>query len=235
MKYARFLDISPKIGVVRKTTPKSEPGPEKGRKAAYFARNRAALILATQELLGDKGWNVTIEEVAANAGVSVSTIYQHFGTKEELFRSCFLQAWAAFETWALESSASIEDPLERLVSPMRLMFRGATTHPTLAKMLVRNQSEVSLLVPLFTKNLGNAMRALVKAKVLDVDHADVRITNLKAVLMRTIVLQLENPKSNPNDSDFALSLALPMIGISAAKAKAITTGALATDTTKRIA
>ena len=216
-----------------KKTAKQEAGPEKGRKAAYFARNRAALILATQNLLGDKGWNATIEEVAANAGVSVSTIYQHFDTKDQLFRSCFIEAWTAFETWALESSASIEDPLERLVSPMRLMFRGATIYPTLAKMLVRNQAEVSLLVPLFTQNLRNAMRALVKAKVLDVDHADVRITNLEAVLMRTFVLQLENPKSNPNDSDFALSLALPMIGIPAAKAKAITTGPLATETNRR--
>jgi AcrR family transcriptional regulator len=235
MNYARFLDISPKIGIVMKITAKQEAGPEKGRKAAYFARNRAALILATQDLLGDKGWNATIEEVAANAQVSVSTIYQHFDTKDDLFRSCFIEAWTAFETWALESSASIEDPLEQLVSPMRLMFRGATIHPTLAKMLVRNQAEITLLIPIFTKNLENAMRALVKAKVLDVDHADVRITNLKAVLMQTFVTQLENPKSNPNDSDFALSLALPMIGISDAKAKAITTGPLATDTTKRIA
>jgi hypothetical protein len=118
---------------------------------------------------------------------------------------------------------------------MRLMFRGATIYPTLAKMLVRNQAEVTLFVPLIAKNLENAMRALVKAKVLDVDHADVRITNLKAVLMQTFVIQLENPKSNPNESDFALSLALPMIGIPAAKAKAITTGPLAADTSKPIA
>ena len=218
-----------------KKTAKAPAGPEKGRKAAYFARNRAALILATQNLLGDKGWTATIEEVAANAGVSVSTIYQHFDSKDELFRSCFLEGWAVFETWARESSASIEDPLERLVSPMRLMFRGATIYPTLTKMLVRNQSEVSLLVPLFTKNLENAMRKLVKAKILDVDHPDVRITNIKAVLMRTFILQLENPKSNPNESDLALSLALPMIGISAAKAKAITTGPLAADISKPIA
>jgi AcrR family transcriptional regulator len=220
---------------VTKKTAKAPAGPEKGRKAAYFARNRAALILATQNLLGDKGWTATIEEVAANAGVSVSTIYQHFDSKDELFRSCFLEGWAVFETWARESSASIEDPLERLVSPMRLMFRGATIYPTLTKMLVRNQSEVSLLVPLFTKNLENAMRKLVKAKILDVDHPDVRITNIKAVLMRTFILQLENPKSNPNESDLALSLALPMIGISAAKAKAITTGPLAADISKPIA
>ena len=218
-----------------KTTEDKQGGPEKGRKAAYFARNRVALVLATQELLAEKGWNATIEEVAVNAGVSVSTIYQHFDTKEELFRLCFMEAWTTFETWALENSASIQDPLERLVSPMRLMFRGATIYPTLAKMLVRNQAEITFLVPTFTKNLGNAMRALVKAKVLDVDHADVRITNLKAVLMQTFVIQLENPKSNPKESDFALSLALPMIGIPAAKAKAITTGPLAADTSKPIA
>ncbi len=208
--------------------------PNLGRKAAYFARNRAALVLATQKLLGEIGWGATIEEVASNAGVSVSTIYQHFDTKEELFRSCFIEAWTAFETWALENSASIQDPLKQFVSPMRLMFRGATTHPTLAKMLVRNQAEVSSIIPLFTMNLENAVRQLVKANVLDIDHVEVRINNLKAVLMRTLVIQLENPKSNPNDSDFALSIALPMVGIPVTQAKAITTGPLAVDTNRRM-
>ena len=45
---------------------KADAAPEKGRKAAYFARNRAALVLATQDLLGEKGWVATIEEVASN-------------------------------------------------------------------------------------------------------------------------------------------------------------------------
>jgi len=76
-------------------------GPEGGRKAAYFARNRAALIAATQVLLGDKGWNATIDEVAANAGVSVSTVYKHFETKDLLFETCAVDAWTDFESWAL--------------------------------------------------------------------------------------------------------------------------------------
>lgn len=196
-------------------------GPEAGRKAAYFARNRAALISATQVLLGDKGWNATIDEVATHAGVSVSTVYKHFETKELLFETCAIDAWTEFESWALQLAVKCQDPLEQLVVPMRLMIRGQQSHPMLAQMLAKNVAEFTALVPLITKNLGNHMRELVKAKVLEIDHPDLRIMNLKAVLIRIFFLQLENPKAKQSESDLALSLALPMIGISPAKAKAL--------------
>ena len=196
-------------------------GPETGRKAAYFARNRAALIASTQDLLGDKGWHATVDEVAANAGVSVSTVYKHFETKELLFETCVIEAWEAFEVEALELAAGAKDPLEQLVIPMRLMFRGNKTHPVLARILARNVSEFTSLVPAFTKNLGTHLRELVKAKVLDINHPDLRIMNLKAVLMRIFVQQLENPQSNYSDADLALELALPMIGISPENAKTL--------------
>lgn len=204
-----------------KTNDPAASGPEAGRKAAYFARNRAALISATQVLLGDKGWNATIDEVAAHAGVSVSTVYKHFETKELLFETCAREAWAAYESWALSVTASASDPIEQLVMPMRLMFRSNRTHPVFAMIFVRNVNEFTALVPLMTKNLGTHMRGLIKAKVLDVDHPDLRIMNLKAVLMRIFLQQLENPKSKDGDADLALSLALPMIGVSPAKAKAL--------------
>ena len=196
-------------------------GPEAGRKAAYFARNRAALISATQVLLGDKGWTATIDEVAEHAGVSVSTVYKHFETKELLFETCAIEGWNEFEAWALQLAAECKDPLEQLVVPMRLMIRGQKSHPVLAQMLAKNVAEFTALVPLFTKNLGNHMRELVKAKVLEIDHPDLRIMNLKAVLIRIFFLQLENPKAKQSESDLALSLALPMIGISPTKAKAL--------------
>jgi AcrR family transcriptional regulator len=206
---------------MRETTGKPVVGPEAGRKAAYFARNRAALISATQILLGDKGWNATIDEVAANAGVSVSTVYKHFETKDLLFETCAIEGWNEFEAWALQRAINFRDPLEQLVVPMRLMIRGQMSHPVLAQMLAKNVAEFTALVPLFTKNLGNHMRELVKAKVLDIDHPDLRIMNLKAVLIRIFFLQLENPKPKQAEADLALSLALPMIGISPAKAKAL--------------
>ena len=204
-----------------KVTQELAAGPETGRKAAYFARNRAALVAATQVLLGDKGWNATIDEVAEHAGVSVSTVYKHFESKDLLFETCAVDAWSNFESWALELAAQYKDPLEQLVVPMRLMIRGQKTHPVLAQMLAKNVAEFTALVPLFTKNLGIHMRELVKAKVLDIDHPDLRIMNLKAVLIRIFFLQLESAKEKQSEADLALSLALPMIGISPAKAKAL--------------
>jgi AcrR family transcriptional regulator len=204
-----------------KTDESVASGPEAGRKAAYFARNRVALISATQALLGDKGWNATIDEVAAHAGVAVSTVYKHFETKELLFETCATEAWMEFESWALQLAVQCKDPLEQLVVPMRLMIRGRMSHPVLAQMLAKNLAEFTALVPLFTKNLGNRMRELVKAKVLEIDHPDLGIMNLNAVLVRIFFLQFENPKSKQSEADLALSLALPMIGISPAKAKAL--------------
>jgi AcrR family transcriptional regulator len=204
-----------------KLSEKPPVGPEAGRKAAYFARNRAALIAATQILLGDKGWNSTIDEVAAHAGVSVSTVYKHFETKELLFETCVIEAWANYEAWMLSQTAGVNDPIEQLVLPMRLMFRSKATHPVFAMIFVRNLTEFTALVPVITQNLGAHLRRLVKARVLEIDHPDLRIMNLKAVLMRIFLSQLENPKSKDSDADLALSLALPMIGISPAKAKAL--------------
>jgi AcrR family transcriptional regulator len=209
-----------------KVTAKADASPEKGRKAAYFARNRAALILATQELLGKKGWVATIEEVASNAEVSVSTVYQHFDSKEELFRACVLEAWVTFETWAVEAAAGAKDPLEQLVVPMRLFFRMTTSHPMFARMIEKNQNHIAPVLPAIAKNLGVVMHQLVKAKVIDVDHPDIRIANLRAVLLQIFLRQLNEKNSKPVEADLALALALPMIGISPAKATAITTTSL---------
>jgi AcrR family transcriptional regulator len=217
-----------------KTAKKEPSAPEKGRKAAYFARNRAALILATQQLLGDKGWNATIEQVASNADISVSTVYQHFDSKDELFKACIIEGWVTFVGWALKSASNTKDPLEQLVVPMRLMARMTTTHPMFANMVAKNQNEITQMIPALTKDLGDAMRQLVKAKVLDVDNADIRINNLKAVLWQIFLLQLNDPKAKATEADLAIAIALPMLGISASKASAITSAKLPVDATKQV-
>jgi AcrR family transcriptional regulator len=202
-----------------KTSDSAPIGPEAGRKAAYFARNRAALISATQILLGETGWQATIDEVAEHAGVSVSTVYKHFETKELLFETCITEAWNEWEIWAFSLVAESKDPLEQLVLPMRLMVRTYKTHPVFAKMYAMNLGQVAELVPQFTKNLGLHLHQLAKSGVISIDNAEIRISNMKAILLRAFQEHVKNPKGKVSDADLAIELGLPLLGIAAAKAK----------------
>ena len=71
---------------------KKAVAPELGRKAAYVARNRAALLKSTQEVLGIKGQAVTIEDIAEHAEIARRTrdsidhascaMVRHIGNRE---------------------------------------------------------------------------------------------------------------------------------------------------------
>ena len=78
-----------------------------GRKAAYVARNRLALLKSTQEILAIRGETVTIEEIADHAEVAVSTIYKHFKDKDALISATILWGFKSWEEWALEQVADI--------------------------------------------------------------------------------------------------------------------------------
>ncbi|MFI8849867.1 TetR/AcrR family transcriptional regulator [Streptomyces sp. 891-h] len=48
-------------------------------------RKRAAIVRAAREQFLQHGFGVSVDQVAAEAGVSKVTVYNHFGSKEELF------------------------------------------------------------------------------------------------------------------------------------------------------
>ena len=50
------------------------------------ARKHQAILDAAAEVLAERGFNASIEEVARRAGVSKQTIYNHYGSKTELIR-----------------------------------------------------------------------------------------------------------------------------------------------------
>jgi hypothetical protein len=103
-----------------------------------------------------------------------------------------------------------------------------------AKMVAKNQNEITQMIPAITKDLGDVMRLLVKAKVLEVDNADIRISNLKAVLWQIFLSHLNDPKTKAAEADQAIAIALPMLGISPSKANAITAAELPVDATKQV-
>ncbi|NMO00513.1 TetR/AcrR family transcriptional regulator [Gordonia sp. TBRC 11910] len=88
---------------------------------ADAARNRALIIDAARELFAQRGLEVTLDDVAAHAGVGVGTVYRRFANREELIEGVFadhLQKVAA----RIRSVAVDADPWDSVV--MVLMTIG---------------------------------------------------------------------------------------------------------------
>ncbi|MCF8612119.1 TetR/AcrR family transcriptional regulator [Gordonia sp. HY285] len=56
---------------------------------ADAARNRARIIAAASELFAERGLDVTLDDVAARAGVGVGTVYRRFANRDELIVGVF--------------------------------------------------------------------------------------------------------------------------------------------------
>ena len=196
--------------------------PEFGRKAAYVARNRAALLQSTQEVLAIKGQSVTIEDIAEHAQVAVSTIYKHFKDKDALIEATMLWGFASWEEWALNQIADVEDPLEQLVIPMRLFVRAHISHPHHAQSVVNFLGLMRNIAPKAGENLTVLLQLLAKIKVLNIENPEVLAKNIYAILTFTLLDQATNPNATLAEADEAIRSALSMLGISEAKARKLT-------------
>ena len=82
---------------------------EPRRLRADAARNRQALIDAAQRLFAERGLTVTLDDIAAEAGVNVATAYRHFANKQEL-AGAFLRQKIDQAITIAEEAAEDEDP-----------------------------------------------------------------------------------------------------------------------------
>jgi AcrR family transcriptional regulator len=83
------------------------------RLRADAARNRQALIDAAQRLFAARGLSVTLDDIAAEAGVNVATAYRHFANKHEL-AGAFLQQKIDQAVAIADEAAASADPWQGL-------------------------------------------------------------------------------------------------------------------------
>ena len=201
---------------------KKAVAPDKGRKAAYVMRNREALLRSTQEVLALKGHAVTIEDIADHAQVAVSTIYMHFSDKEALISATMLWGFAEWMTEVQSLADHLDDPLEKLVLPMRLFVRVKSTDPSHARNIVNFLDITTQFLPVLESELSQHIQELTKAKLLSCDDPDVAARNLQAVLLSAVISQVTNHKAKVEDADASIRVALKMVGISEVKARKLT-------------
>ena len=68
---------------------------EQGRLGAYVSRNRSSLTRSAQQILATTGPSAPIKQFADRAGMSVGSIYQHFGSKEGMIEAAVVDALVA--------------------------------------------------------------------------------------------------------------------------------------------
>jgi len=190
------------------------------RQAAYSARNRAALITHAQEVLAEIGPSATIEQLAAHAQVSPTTIYKYFNNKEVLFAEAFSQLWEEWIQWSNETRSPGE-PLESVLDAGRKLFRIKQHDPILAQVLHNVVKDPQFAMNAVQDEGVKAFTALAKMGAVKNEDFHARMIIWLHIYMGICVSLYGTEEISPEEADVAFGIGLSVWGISEAKAKKI--------------
>jgi len=188
------------------------------RQAAYSARNRARLIKDAQIVLAEIGPTATIEQIAAHAEVSPTTIYKYFENKDQLFLEAISEAWESFILWA-NSTMTSGDMLEMSLDLGRKQFWAQKSHPLWANMLHNCLRQMPDFLEQSDKGAGKkvfkALAANGDVKQEDFEKRWVIWVNLYTGILRSVFVTEE---LSPTEAEVAFGIGLSVWGISETKA-----------------
>lgn len=112
------------------------PKPDKRPLRADAERNRLRIIGAARTLFADRGLDVTLDDVAAAAGVGVGTVYRRFANREELIHGVFVEHLKAVSVQVAEALEE-PDPWAAVVHLMTWFGTVTAEDRGLAAMIMR--------------------------------------------------------------------------------------------------
>ena len=104
---------------------------DSSRRREQAAQTRRDIVTAAGTLFRDRGYGVSMPEIAAEAGVVVETVYRIFGTKAGLFRAV-VEALLAGGAARAERPVEERDAIRALIEepdPARQVAQYAATQP----------------------------------------------------------------------------------------------------------
>jgi AcrR family transcriptional regulator len=121
-----------------------------GYQAAARELLRETLLDSARELLGERGWaRVTMADVAARAGVSRQTLYNTFGSRDELAQALVLREQERLLAGVAETvRAHRAAPVRALAKALEGFLARAAEDPALRRALT--DQEPDGMVPLLT-------------------------------------------------------------------------------------
>jgi AcrR family transcriptional regulator len=187
------------------------------------ARTRQALIDAAVGLIAEgRGERASIQEITEAADIGFGSFYNHFESKEQLFRTASEEVLERWGQMIDRACAGIEDPAEVFAVSLRISGRLGWTHPDLARFLTGAGLEV-LNTP-----RGLAPRALRDIKIgqvagrFTIPNADVALSAVAGGLLGLLRIHQDHPEEIDETAVDQLAEAiLRMLGVPAREARRI--------------
>jgi AcrR family transcriptional regulator len=187
------------------------------------ARTRQALIDAAVRLIAEgRGERTSIQEITEAADIGFGSFYNHFDSKDELFRTASEEVLERWGQMIDRACAGIEDPAGVFATSFRISGRLGWTHPDLAQFITG--AGLGLLdIP-----RGLAPRALRDIKAgqasgrFTVPHADIALSTVAGGLLGLLRVHQQHPEQIAETAVDQLAEAiLRMLGVPAREAKRI--------------
>lgn len=166
--------------------------PRKPRRDAE--RNRAALLAAARDVVGERGLDAPLEQIARRAGVGIGTLYRHFPSRTELFDELLSESMADHLAIA-EEALTIADPWDAfchyLVGTCELEARDRGLNDLMSSRLPGAKSTEAVRVRVFDivgRLLANAQAAgRLREDLTSEDLAFIRWANTRILTATTSV------------------------------------------------
>jgi AcrR family transcriptional regulator len=183
-------------------------------------RNRRALLGFAQEVLAEIGPDATVEQFVAHAGVSPTTIYNHFHNKDALFKEALAEAWREWIDWAHDGIPA-DHSLEIAMDVCRKLFRVAKTHPEFARLVSKSLVNPAFILEAVLADALPAAKRFASLGQISESEFDKRM-RMFGYCVTGILHGVHTTKElSPSDADESLGIALTLWDVSPENVKSI--------------
>jgi AcrR family transcriptional regulator len=140
------------------------------RKAADRSVDRGMNLIRAAATVLDRsgGEDITVQEVADEAGQSLRTLYQYFESKDDLLLAVFEEAMRTYAELIRAAITDLDDPLERLAGGLLAMVRmPEVSPPARARGLSRLRLRLSETQPDLIARAQSAVTTLLRGLLDD--------------------------------------------------------------------
>jgi len=180
--------------------------------AAHNERSRAAFLRHGQDILETFGLNATTQQIKSVTGVSPSTLYRYFRSREAYLAESFESIWTPWIKGFLDQASKYDDELITMVLPIRMVLTMNQTNPKVAAIIGHKDFRSEEVYLEVSQDWVRHFNSLVEAGVLPNDQTQARalvFTGSPLFLLRQVVQGLSSEVS-----DAGLELALSTLGLS---------------------